>query len=352
MTKTQLNFELPVGMLSFTSSKVDNSASTDPNMPADKSPDFYYEGTKGDGTTQQVSLYYDITDNYNKKLLVNGVTTNLTTDGADDAVTNISLEGATNPLTFLLEPLDLNPAYIHDATTGTTVALQQSGGNTTTVIADSTTFEDIYTSLTGLPAPVDMTIIFKTPNPLVPNERPVKSFTLNNDIQNGYLTFTFVRDDSSTFTLTLEDADVPLTVGDLTLTKVLTIIDSGTTLTYACSANITFNLVQLSGYVFDNVAGTYIDSPETIQPLDILGAYNPQFDGFRVVLITSLTEISIGGDTILTNPSDSGVVITMDMARRAVIAQHFRRLKKISHKATAKFMNPLKAILAKRKLKK
>ena len=111
MTKTQFNFALPTDLLSFVASKNDNSASTDPNMPATKSPDFYYEGVKADNTTQSVSLYYDVSDSYAKKLVVDGVTTNLDLVNADDAVTNISLEGSTNPLTFLFQTMDENVGW-------------------------------------------------------------------------------------------------------------------------------------------------------------------------------------------------------------------------------------------------
>lgn len=351
MIKTQFNFEIASQNLTFSASKIDNSASTDPSIPPTRSPDFYFEGVKADGSLQQISLYYDVTDGYRKKALVNGITSDLDTAGADDAITNVSLEGAINPLTFLLTPKDGAPAYIYDPNTVSMVGIKKSSGTageTTSIIADSASFDAVYQSLTGRPEAVEMDILFRTPNPLDGANNPVKAFTINCNPIDGYLVYTFVRNDSSTFTLILEDADTPIIEQGITLNKTLTIVDNGVTLIYHCSENITLKLTQLSGYI-SGEAGVYTVNPDGAEPAAIGGAYNPAFDGFRVIFIASLNELTIGGETITGFPSDSGIVITADMSRMAAIAKHFNKLKRTSHKATARFVNPLKNVLKSRK---
>lgn len=346
MIKTQINIALPTTLamnaLSFTATKIDNSASTDPLMPAAKSPDFFYEGTRADGETQIISAYYDITDGYKKKILMEGVTTVLEDYGVNDGDFDISLEGDVNPISFIFSNTTTSIGYVYNPVEESVMAIGTGSGSTTSIIVDNTNFESKYNEITQMPTPVDMRVLFKTPNPLTATGQPAKSFTYNYSVENQTLVYTVLKDDSSSFSVVFDYLETPATINGIVFDKVVTYTDGGVITQYYMTEELSVRPVQLSGFIKDEDTGEYTPT-ESSDPMN--GAvYNPDYDGFRIIfnMGDNVYSISLGGKDFVTSRSDAGTAILDTAARKAENDRKIERMRRRSHKASYRMDDPFK----------
>ena len=357
---TQFNLESPTNAAVcnwFTATKVDNSASTDASMPPAKSPNFTYNAeVVGDAgvITEVLQIWYDKTDGYKKKLNYMGTTTNLLTQGASDAEIDISLEGEINPITFLVACKDKSkPGYIYNPVDSSIIVLDNSGSAATQdlVIADLTNFSDIYNNMNQLPQGRNLSILAESPNPLLPDGSFVSAFTFNKNFVENNLLFTFTRQDNSIFSVThdlLDAANIEV-VNGVTLDNFIETVDSGTTTNYLC-ANIAIIPIQRSGYS-QNADGTYTET--TPEPIANGTKFNPDFDGFRILLKTDLDEsIEVGGDTLTKLRIDNGVYRKSSGSARRMDLKEVNRVRSSKIIASPVFRNNFKKLAQKINVKK
>lgn len=349
---TQFNLQSPTNPTLtnwFSAVKVDNSSSTEEGLPPAKSPDFTYEAeVQNDSmtgtTTELIQIAYDRNDNFKKKLNYMGITTDLLEQGVSDHSIDIGLEGAVNPITFLVKCRDIGQnGYIYNAVDDAMIVINNSGtaGPMEMVIADAGNFSAIYDDLNSLPQARNLVILIESPNPLMPNGAFVKSFTFQKNFQSNTLFYTFKRADSSVFYIegdAIDEGTTPPTINGITLEDYLDVNDGITQWQYT-TKNIEIIPVQRSGYI-QNADGTY--SITTPEPIANGTVFNRNFDGFRIILETDANELTIGQDVLEKERVDNGLYRKTSSAALKSDAKESKRVSQSRISASPIFRNPFK----------
>lgn len=276
---------------------VDNSSNTEldgqPNA-ANKTQDVFVSVTRAEDVTD-FSIYYDVLDNYKKKINQNGV---ISEPEIDDIL--IGLASYNNTLAFELKLTDSNIGYVNATGLGADTIALMSADTTQPETAKyiAQVFLDRAREYASLPNPFPGQEFFQLLTSYSGDYQTCKNLDFSYSVADGIFNYSITLDSGEATLITLEDI-TPITLGSITFNKQLKIVDKGITSTMLATNNVFYQVLQASARTLPDGNGRiYEQAPLNagfIDPDTQIYYPNMSYDGLGLDLVTTATQLEING---------------------------------------------------------